>query len=595
MNNKKEIKLTKKELSEILKKLYFFVIPKNNKSIPIRILLSLFFLILATLVNVFVPFLYGKSVDLINKNEPEIFSLLILIIGSYALAKFGKILFDEAKDFIFVRVTQKAVRGAALFAFEHLHNLSLAFHLNRQTGGLARSVDRGAKGVELLLRYLTFEIFPIFAELIIVSVVLWKSFGFYYSAVTFVTVCLYAYFTLKVTEWRIAIRKKMNEADDNAATRMIDSLLNYETVKYFNTEKYEVAKYNSSLRNYEDKAVKTRISLTFVNLGQGAIISSGLFAIMSMAAYDISIDKMSIGDFVIVNTFLLQLYVPLEYLGFIYREIRQSIFDMNRMFGLMKEKDEFFYQQRLNTYNIKEGNIKFVNVSFSFGNRKVLNNISFNIKKNESVAIVGPTGCGKSTLSKLLFKFYNPNEGKIFIDGLDISEINSDSIRKKIGVVPQDTMMFNDTLRYNITYGNPNVSNKKIREICTLSYIENFISKLELKLETVIGERGLKLSGGEKQRIAIARVMLKKIKILILDESTSALDLRTERNVLKSIKHIFKDTTKIIIAHRLSTIKDVDQIIVLDHGKVVENGRHDDLILSNGLYKEMWEKQKVKK
>ena len=591
MNQNKNFNLkTNNFFYYIVKQLYFFVIPKGNKEIPLRILFSLFFLILATFLNVTIPFIYGYTVDQINKEDPELFYLLILLIGSYALAKFGKILFDEVKDFIFVRVTQKAVRGAALFAFEHLHNLSLNFHLNRQTGGLSRAIDRGAKGIELLLRYLTFEIFPVIGEAIIVTIVLWSTFGFYYSVITLLTVIFYSYFTLKVTEWRIAIRKKMNEADEYAATRMLDSLLNFETVKYFNSEKYEIERYNTALKNYEDMAVRTRLSLTFVNLGQGAIISLGLFLIMGMSAYDISKGNMSIGDFVIVNTFLLQLYVPLEYLGFIYREIRQSIFDMNKMFNLLEEKSEISEINNIN-FTVKKGKIEFQNMGFNFGKRNILNNINLIINPNEKIAIVGPTGSGKSTLSKLLFRFYDPSHGNIYIDDKNIRKVSQDSLRSCIGVVPQDTVMFNETIKYNITYGSKNVDDKDLYRVSELAQISGFISKLHKGFDTRVGERGLKLSGGEKQRIAIARVMLKKIKVLVLDEATSALDLKTEKNVLNSIDKQFKYATKIIIAHRLSTIKNADKIFVLNNGKIIENGKHKQLIENKNLYKEMWDKQ----
>ena len=574
-------------LNELLR----FVIPKGNKEMPIRITLALIFLILATLVSVYTPFLYGKAVDLVSDKSSINLSLLWFVIGSYALARLGQVFFDEAKEFVFARVAQRAVRGAALKAFKHMHNLSLTFHLNRQTGGLTRAIDRGAKGIEFLLRFTVFEIVPVLVELITVGIVLWVTFGFRYSAITILTVIIYIVFTIKVTEWRIAIRKKMNIADENASTKAVDSLLNYETVKYFNAEIMEADRFNKAMKTYEDSAVKARASLSIVNIGQGGIIALGLFLVMGMAGEDIAKGNMSVGDFVVVNTFLLQLYLPLNFLGFVYREIRQSLLDMGRMFALVDEKPDIIDQENANELIVKKGKIEFVNVNFSFGRRIILKNLTFTIDAGEKVAIVGPTGAGKSTISKLLFRFYDPSSGKIYIDGQCIGEVTQNSLRSNIGVVPQDTVLFNDTIKYNIAYSKPNSSIKEIVNAAKLSSIDKFISNLQAGYETVVGERGLKLSGGEKQRVAIARALLKNPQIFVFDEATSALDTKTEKSIEKSLKKLSSKNTTLIIAHRLSTIIDADKIIVLDNGSIIEIGSHQDLINKNGLYAEMWIRQ----
>ena len=577
-----------------LQELIRFVIPRGNKEMPIRIILALIFLSLATLVSVYTPFLYGKAVDLVAEGKLVDLNLLWLVIGSYALARLGQVFFDEAKEFVFARVAQRAVRGAALKAFKHMHSLSLTFHLNRQTGGLTRAIDRGAKGIEFLLRFTAFGIVPVIVELFTVGIVLWVTFGFVYAAVTVSTVLVYIVYTIKVTEWRIAIRRKMNIADENASTKAIDSLLNYETVKYFNAEIVEAERFDVAMKLYEDSAVKARASLSIVNIGQGGIIALGLFIIMGMAGEDIASEKMSIGDFVVVNTFLLQLYLPLNFLGFVYREIRQSLLDMGRMFALVDEKPDIIDKQKAFDLNVHSGKIEFKNISFSYGNRKILKDLSFVVNPGHKVAIVGPTGAGKSTISKLIFRFYDPSSGNIFIDDQCLRDVTQSSLRSNIGVVPQDTVMFNDTIKYNISYSKPGSSMIEIENVAKLSSIDKFIADLELGYETVVGERGLKLSGGEKQRVAIARALLKNPKIFIFDEATSALDTKTEKLIEKSLKKLSNKNTTLVIAHRLSTVIDADKIIVLENGKIAEQGTHKELLQKNGLYAEMWMRQQEK-
>ena len=574
-----------------LKELLRFVIPKGNREMPFRICLAFIFLFLATLVTVYTPFLYGKAVDLVSEGKQVNLNLLWFVIGSYALARLGQVFFDEAKEFVFARVAQKAVRGAALKAFQHLHSLSLAFHLNRQTGGLTRAIDRGSKGIEFLLRFAAFEIVPVLVELIAVGIVLWVTFGLLYALVTVTTVIIYIIYTIKVTEWRIGIRRQMNIADENASTKAIDSLLNFETVKYFNSEKIEADRFDNAMKSYEDSAVKARASLSVVNIGQGAIIAIGLFLIMGMAGEDIASEKMSIGDFVVVNTFLLQLYLPLNFLGFVYREIRQSLLDIGRMFALVDEMPDIVDKQNAYDLDVHSGKIEFKNIKFSFGNRVILKNLNFVVNPGHKVAIVGPTGAGKSTISKLLFRFYDPSSGAISIDNQNIKNVTQSSLRSNIGVVPQDTVLFNDTIKYNISYSKPGASIEEINKAAKLSSIDRFIANLEIGYDTIVGERGLKLSGGEKQRVAIARALLKKPKIFIFDEATSALDSKTEKSIEKSLKKLSNKNTTLVIAHRLSTIIDADKIIVLENGTIAEQGSHKELIKKNGLYAEMWMRQ----
>ena len=500
----------------------------------------------------------------------------------------GQVFFDEAKEFVFARVAQRAVRGAALKAFKHMHNLSLTFHLNRQTGGLTRAIDRGAKGIEFLLRFTVFEIVPVLVELITVGIVLWVTFGFRYSAITILTVIIYIVFTIKVTEWRIAIRKKMNIADENASTKAVDSLLNYETVKYFNAEIMEADRFNNAMRIYEDSAVKARASLSIVNIGQGGIIALGLFLVMGMAGEDIAKGNMSVGDFVVVNTFLLQLYLPLNFLGFVYREIRQSLLDMGRMFALVDEKPDIIDQENANELIVKEGKIEFIDVNFSFGKRKILENLTFTIEPGEKVALVGPTGAGKSTISKLLFRFYDPSSGKIYIDGQCIAEVTQNSLRSNIGVVPQDSILFKGTVQQNISLAKPDASFDEICTAANLADAHDFIQKLTSGYATEVGEKGSNLSGGQRQRIAMARMFLQKPKLLLLDEATSSLDINSEKKIIHNLLSISDKKTVIFISHRLNNFIKADQIFYLHNGSIVESGNHDELMAKGGRYKALF-------
>ena len=556
-----------------------------------RIAAAFLCLVAAKLSNLVTPLLYGASVDLVNGEDGFSLTILWFILGGYAVARLGQQIFSQAKQYLFARVAQRAVRGAAMQAFRHLHKLSLRFHLDRQTGGMTRAVERGAKGVEFLLTMATFEILPLLIEVIFVSAVLWYLFGLPYAVITFFTVVIYALFTMRVTEWRMAFRRQMNSADETAATKAVDSLLNYETVKYFNNEENEAARYDDAMRRYEDAAVRSRTSLAAVNVGQGAIIALGLVLVMGFAGYDIQQGTMSVGDFVAVNTYLLQLYLPLNFLGYVYREVRQSLIDLERMLGLIEEDPDIKDKPAAPALRLSKGAIAFDNVHFSYRDRPILKGVSFEVPAGKRVAMVGPSGAGKSTISRLLFRFYDPQQGRILIDGQDIRDVRQDTVRAAIGVVPQDTVMFNDTISYNIGYGHFGADQTAIEQAAKLAAIDHFIDNLPDKYESLVGERGLKLSGGEKQRVAIARAILKQPTIFLFDEATSALDSRTEKEIQTALNHVSKSQTTLVIAHRLSTIVDADQILVMNEGVIAEQGTHRELLSQNGLYATMWARQ----
>ena len=586
--------MAKSELNKtfaLLGELWRYTAPRGDWRVRGRIAAAFSALVAARGSNIITPLMYGAAVDMVNQDSGFSLKMLLLIIAGYALSRLGQQVFSEAKQYLFAAVAQRAVRGAAIRCFEYLHRLSLQFHLDRQTGGLTRAIDRGAKGIEFLLTIVFFEVLPLFVEVILVSVIMWAMFGGFYAAVTFVTVMAYCYFTIRVTEWRIKFRREMNDADEQAATRAVDSLLNYETVKYFNAEAVETDRYDEAMKRYEIMAVRSRTSLSVVNIGQGSIIAIGLMLMMGMAGLHIQEGRLTVGDFVAVNTYLLQLYMPLNFLGWVYRELRQALVDMERMFGLLDEDIDVRDREDASDLAVEGGAVSFDDVHFAYGDRPILRGVSFTVPKGKRLAIVGPSGSGKTTISRLLFRFYDPQKGTVRIDGQNLTEVTQGSVRAAIGMVPQDTVMFNATIGYNIGYGRHGASQADIEQASEMAAIDGFIAKLDSGYDTMVGERGLKLSGGEKQRVAIARAILKRPSIFLFDEATSALDSRTEKEIQASLNEVSKARTTLVIAHRLSTIINADEILVLSEGKVVERGRHSELLAQNGLYKQMWDRQ----
>ena len=575
----------------LLGQLWGYTAPRGDWRVRGRIAAAFSALVAARGSNIITPLLYGAAVDMVNDEAGFSLKILLLLVAGYALARLGQQVFSEAKQYLFASVAQRAVRGAAITCFAYLHQLSLRFHLERQTGGLTRAIDRGAKGIEFLLTIVFFEVLPLFVEVLLVSIILWSMFGGFYAAVTILTVAAYAYFTIRVTEWRIKFRREMNEADEEAATRAVDSLLNYETVKYFNAEGSETERYDEALKKYETMAVRSRTSLSVVNIGQGTIIAIGMMLMMGMAGLHIQEGKLTVGDFVAVNTYLLQLYVPLNFLGWFYRELRQALVDMERMFSFLDEPVGVCDRDGASDIAIDGGSVSFEDVHFSYKDRPILQGISFTVPKGKRVAIVGPSGSGKTTISRLLFRFYDPDKGTVRIDGHNLTEVTQSSVRASIGMVPQDTVMFNATIGYNIGYGRDGATPAEIEDASRMAAIDGFIDMLPEKYDTMVGERGLKLSGGEKQRVAIARAILKRPSIFLFDEATSALDSRTEKEIQASLNEVSKARTTLVIAHRLSTIIDADEILVLSEGRIVERGGHAALLAMNGLYKQMWDRQ----
>ena len=575
----------------LLGQLWGYTAPRGDWRVRGRIAAAFSALVAARGSNIITPLLYGAAVDMVNNEAGFSLKILLVLVAGYALARLGQQVFSEAKQYLFAAVAQRAVRGAAITCFAYLHQLSLRFHLERQTGGLTRAIDRGAKGIEFLLTIVFFEVLPLFVEVLLVSVILWLMFGGFYAAVTMLTVAAYAYFTIRVTEWRIKFRREMNEADEQAATRAVDSLLNYETVKYFNAEGSETERYDEALKRYEKMAVRSRTSLSIVNIGQGTIIAIGMMLMMGMAGLHIQEGHLTVGDFVAVNTYLLQLYVPLNFLGWFYRELRQSLVDMERMFSFLDEPVGVRDRDGAPDIGVDGGSVSFEDVHFAYKDRPILRGISFEVPKGKRVAIVGPSGSGKTTISRLLFRFYDPDRGTVRIDGHNLTEVTQSSVRGAIGMVPQDTVMFNATIGYNIGYGRDGATQDEIEQASRMAAIDGFIALLPEKFDTMVGERGLKLSGGEKQRVAIARAILKRPSIFLFDEATSALDSRTEKEIQASLNEVSKARTTLVIAHRLSTIVDADEILVLSEGRIVERGGHAELLAMNGLYKQMWDRQ----
>jgi len=563
-----------------------------------RVLAALLALVGAKAANVGVPVVLKKLVDDMTIKPGDVHALLVLPLATlvaYGLLRLSTTMFTELREFLFARVTQRAVRTIALKVFRHLHSLSLRFHLNRQTGGMTRDIERGTRGVSSLISYTLFNILPTLVEITLVLGYLVTHYDIWFSVITFSALAIYITFTIVVTNWRTHFRRTMNDLDSKANTKAIDSLLNYETVKYFGNEDYEANRYDEGLQRYEKAAVKSQTSLSLLNTGQSAIIAIAVTLILWRATQGVIDGKMTLGDLVLVNAFMIQLYIPLNFLGVIYREIKQSLADMERLFSLLNENREVDDAGHAKPLQPQGAEVRFNHVDFSYDpKRQILFDVDFTIPAGTTTAVVGHSGSGKSTLSRLLYRFYEVNSGSITIDGQDLRDITQHSLRHAIGIVPQDTVLFNDTIEYNIAYGRPGASKDEIIAAARAASIHDFIASLPDGYDTMVGERGLKLSGGEKQRVAIARTLLKDPAILIFDEATSALDSRAEQAIQAQLKEIAKSRTTMVIAHRLSTIADAQQILVLDHGKIVERGTHTALLAREGLYAQMWERQQAR-
>lgn len=553
-----------------------------------RVVFAFALLGLAKVANVGVPLVLKEIVDALDKPKALLILPLFFLLA-YGVLRLSSSLFAELRDAVFAKVIQRAIRNVALKVFRHLHSLGLRFHLERQTGGVSRDIERGTHGVRFLLNFMIFNILPTLFEILLVAAILFIRYDPWFGIIIFISLISYIAFTLIITEWRMIFRRTMNAMDSKANTNAIDSLINYETVKYFNNEDYEARRYDNNLASWEKAAVKNQTSLSALNAGQSAIIALSITSLMLLAGNGVSKGTMTLGDLVMINAFMIQLYIPLNFLGFVYREIRHSLADMERMFGLLEENPDVKDRQGAAPLQIRQGTIRFEHISFSYNtDRQIIFDASFDIPAGHKVAVVGSSGAGKSTIARLLFRFYDATEGRILIDGQDIRDVTLDSLRANIGVVPQDTVLFNDTIYYNIAYGNPDADRRAIEDAAQRAHIHDFITSLPDGYDTMVGERGLKLSGGEKQRVAIARTVLKNPNILIFDEATSALDSKTEKNIQQELREIAVNRTTLVIAHRLSTIMDADQIIVLDHGKIVERGNHDDLLAKAGHYAHMW-------
>lgn len=569
--------------------------PAERPDLRRRVVIAFGFLLLAKLVNVAVPYFFKQAVDLLDRgvsaNQLAIGAVLGMVLA-YGIARMLAQGFGELRDAVFAKVAQAAIRNLALETFNHLHALSLRFHLERQTGGLSRVIERGTKGIQFVLQFMTFNIVPTLVEICLVGGVLWWLYGWTFAAITVVTIGGYIFYTLAITEWRTKYRRQMNDEDQRANTRAIDSLLNYETVKYFTNEAHEAHRFDDAMMRYEKAAVKSQTSLAYLNLGQGAIIAIGLIGVMSLAVLGVRDGTMTLGDLVVVNAYLIQLYLPLNFLGFAYREIKQGLIDMEAMFKLLDVPQEVQDRPDAPALHCGQGEVAFEDVRFAYDpRREILAGVSFRIAPGRKVAVVGASGAGKSTLSRLLYRFYDISSGSIRIDGQDIREVSQTSLRRCIGIVPQDTVLFNDTILYNIRYGRVDASDAEVAEAARLAQLDHLIARLPDGMQTMVGERGLKLSGGEKQRVAIARALLKNPKIMVFDEATSALDTHTEREIQSALSRAAEGCTTLVIAHRLSTVVDADEIIVLDQGRIAERGRHHALLAQQGLYAALWHKQ----
>jgi len=569
--------------------------PQAHPWVKKRVMVSLVMLLVARLISVYTPFLYSKAVDVLAGEASPSGMLMLGAVGltvAYGAARAMSVGFQQLRDVVFAKVGQRALRQLALETFQHIHALSLRYHITRKTGGLSRIIERGVKGVEFLLRFLLFSIGPLVVELLLIGIVLAVMFDIWYFVVVLVTLALYIWFTFAVTEWRVKIRKEMNDQDTDANQKAIDSLLNFETVKYFGAEAREAKRYDGAMEGYERAALKTAYSLGFLNFDQSLIISVGAVIVMGMAAVGVTNGNMSVGDFVMVNAYMIQITMPLNFLGTVYREIRQALVDMGEMFDLLEQPADVTDAPDAAELTCDKGELVFEDVVFGYeAARPILKGLSFRAEPGQKVALGGPSGSGKSTIGRLLFRFYDVGHGAIRIDGQDLREVTQSSLHGQIGVVPQDTVLFNDTIRYNIAYGRPEASFAEVQAAAKAAKIHEFIASLPDGYETQVGERGLKLSGGEKQRVGIARTLLKDPPILLLDEATSALDTETEREIQDELKMMGQGRTVITIAHRLSTVVDSDRIIVLDTGEIAETGTHEELLALGGRYASMWARQ----
>lgn len=586
------------DLISTFKNLWDYMWPKDRPDLRTRVVLAIIALLFAKAVATLIPFAYKSIIDSLGgsgENTAVLLGLAIplIFVIAYGIGQLISVALEQLRDVLFAAVGQNAVRELANRTFEHMHKLSLRFHLARRTGGLSRVIERGTKGIEMVVRFTMLHIFPTMLELVIVAIIFAFYFGFSYLLVTFITITLYLAFTIRATNWRIGIRREMNMSDTEANSKAVDSLLNYETVKYFGNERLEMDRFDDSMRSYEKAAVRIWTSLATLNLGQGIIFWVGVMIMSLMSANSVMKGEMTLGDFVLLNTFLMQIYRPLSFIGSVYRDIRQGLTDIETMFSLLDESPEIQDDASAATLEIKGPVIKFNNVHFSYDpDREILKGVDFTVAAGKTTAVVGPSGAGKSTISRLLYRFYDVSSGSVTIDDQDLRTVTQASLRHAIGMVPQDTVLFNDTIAYNIRYGRPSATDEEVREAASYAQIDTFIESLPEGYNTQVGERGLKLSGGEKQRVAIARTILKAPPILILDEATSALDTETEREIQTALDTVSKGRTTLVIAHRLSTVVDADEIIVLRKGVIEERGTHSVLLAKNGLYSQMWDRQR---